>query len=145
MFRQRINSTLEEGVPSSVGKGFSEENGWLSLETVESRRKRRSTKDKEQFRTVQIRAKKTWDKRGPEQSKVKQYHKTSLWLMCCAFVKRTTVVITVNIPIKSRTNPELTNYCRGNLTRDNILQVSSVKFGLHLTGELWNKFPVYYK
>jgi hypothetical protein len=35
------------------------------------RRRRRSTTYEEQFRTIQIRAKKTPDRRGPERSKVK--------------------------------------------------------------------------
>jgi hypothetical protein len=70
----------------------------------------RSTKHEEQFRTVQIRAKETPVRRGPEQSKVKWYQKTSLWVRCCTFMKWTTVVIPVNIPTKSRSNPELMNY-----------------------------------
>jgi hypothetical protein len=76
--------------------------------------------------TVQSReiiAKKTPDRRGPEESKVKCYQKTSLWWMCCTFVKWTTAVITVNIPINRASYLELTiNYCRGNLTCDNIIQ-----------------------
>jgi hypothetical protein len=80
----------------------------------------RLTKEKHQEKynvwgTVQIRAKKTLDRRGPEQSKVKWYQKTSLWLMCCTFVKLSTVVLPVNIPIKLWSNPQLTIiYCRGN-------------------------------
>jgi hypothetical protein len=58
----------------------------------------------------EIRAKKTPGRRGPEQSKVKWYQKTSLWLMCCKFMKWITVVITVNIQINRPINSWVNNY-----------------------------------
>jgi hypothetical protein len=57
-----------------------------------------------------IRAKKTLDRRGPEQSKVKLYQKTSLRLMCCTFAKRITLVITLNIQINRATESAAHNY-----------------------------------
>jgi hypothetical protein len=71
----------------------------------------------------QFRAEKTPDRRGPEQSKVKWYKKTSLWLMCCTFVKWTTVVITVNIQInRDQIRSQQLFNATETLTRDNTMQ-----------------------
>jgi sterol desaturase/sphingolipid hydroxylase (fatty acid hydroxylase superfamily) len=58
----------------------------------------------------EIRAKKTADRRGPEQSEVKWHQKTSLWLMCCTLVKWKIVVIAVNIPINWAIKFGVNNY-----------------------------------
>jgi hypothetical protein len=58
----------------------------------------------------EIGEKKMPNRRVPEQSKVKWYQKTSLWLMCCKFVKWTTAVLTVNIPISRAIKFGVNNY-----------------------------------